>query len=398
MSRVPAILCLPAALLLLGLLAGCATTPPITPVPEKAVGRATIPGYAPIRYIHGYDETAFIADYQVAMRSAQPGPDGVALLALSGGGPNGAFGAGVLVGWSELGTRPQFQVVTGVSTGALAAPFAFLGSAYDPRLVEAYTKFRDDDLFHAHILGSAFRLLHVPSLADNHPLEKVLAQLVDAEVLNQIAVEYGRGRRLYVCTHELTSGRAVYWNLTALAASGRPDALDLFRQILVASASLPMVFPPQYFEVEVDGQRYTEVHLDGGLSRQAFFHLNGARAGLPKQADGSPVPLTAYVIRNGKLRPDYDPVPLHVLPIGMRTMQALVASEGVGDLYRIYDQTLQEQADFRLTLIPEDFPLKHHAMFEPEYMRRPFELGRSTVKGTSPWLDRAPYLSSVDGS
>jgi predicted patatin/cPLA2 family phospholipase len=398
MSRVAAALLLPTTTVLLGLFAGCATAPQITPVPEKSVGRATLPGYAPIRYVHGYDEATFIADYQRAMRSAQPGPDGISLLAMSGGGPNGAFGAGVLVGWSELGTRPEFQIVTGVSTGALAAPFAFLGPAYNPRLIEAYTKFRDADLFRAHILGSAFRLLHVPSLADDHPLEKVLAQLVDAEVLNQIAVEYGRGRRLYVCTHELTSGRAVYWNLTALAASGRPDALDLFRQILVASASLPMVFPPQYFDVEVDGQRYTEVHLDGGLSRQAFLHLNGARAGLPKQADGSPVRLTAYVIRNGKLRPDYDAVPLHVLPIGMRTMQALVAAEGVGDLYRIYDQTLEEQADFRLILIPDDVPLKHHQMFEPEFMQGLYERGRQSIKQANPWHTRPPYLSPVDGT
>lgn len=397
MSQVHAILPL-SALVLLALLAGCTSPGPITPVPEKSVGRAMLPGYAPIRYVHGYDEAAFIADYQLAMRSAPAGPDGVVVLAMSGGGPNGAFGAGVLVGWSELGTRPQFQIVTGVSTGALAAPFAFLGTAYDSRLIAAYTKFQDADLFHAHILGSAFRLLHVPSLADDHPLEKVLAQLVDAELLNQIAVEYSRGRRLYVCTHELTSGRAVYWNLTALAASGRPDALDLFRQVLVASASLPMVFPPQYFEVEVDGQRYTEVHLDGGLSRQAFLHLNGARAGLPKQAGGSPVPLTAYVIRNGKLRPDYDAVPLHVLPIGMRTMQALVAAEGVGDLYRIYDQALQEQADFRLILIPDDVPLKHHQMFEPAFMQGLYERGRQSIKQANPWLDRPPYLSSVDGS
>jgi predicted patatin/cPLA2 family phospholipase len=382
----------------IAVLAGCASTPAITPVPEKLVGQATIPDFPVVRYIHGYDETAFIADYQTAMRSAQPGPDGVALLAMSGGGPNGAFGAGVLVGWSELGTRPQFQVVTGVSTGALAAPFAFLGTAYDPRLIEAYTKVQDSDLFHAHVLASAFRLFHVDSLADDQPFRKVLARLVDAEMLNQIAVEYGRGRRLYVCTHELNSGRAVYWNLTALAASGRPDALELFHQILLASASLPMVFPPQYFEVEAGGQRYTEVHLDGGLSRQAFLHLNGARAGLAPQADGTPPPLTAYVIRNGKLRPDYDTVPLRVIPIGLRTMQALVAAEGVGDLYRIYDQTLEEQAAFRLMLIPEDFSLRHRAMFEPEYMRRLFELGRSTVKGTSPWLDRPPYLSPVDGS
>lgn len=385
------------AAVLLGLLAGCTSAPTITPVPEKSVGHATIPGHGPIRYLHGYDEAAFIADYQVAMRSAPNGPEGVALLAISGGGPNGAFGAGVLVGWSELGTRPEFQVVTGVSTGALAAPFAFLGAEYDDRLKLAYTTIRDADLFNPHILRSFFSFLHVDSLADTRPLDQTLARLIDTEMLKRIAAEYSRGRRLYVCTHELTSGRAIYWNMTALAASGRPDALALFRKVLIASASIPMVFPPQYFEVEVNGQRFTEVHVDGGLSRQAFFHLNGARAGLQPQSDGSPVRLITYLIRNGKLRADYDPIPLHVVPIGLRTMQALVAAEGTGDLYRIYDQTLVEQADFRLILISEDVPMKHRQMFEPEFMQTLFELGRTRIKAENPWFDRPPYLSPTDG-
>ncbi|WP_438481276.1 patatin-like phospholipase family protein [Oleiharenicola lentus] len=368
------------------------------PVPEALVGEAIVPGFPHDRHIHGYREAEFIADYQTAMRAAPLNPAGVAILSLSGGGPNGAFGAGVLVGWSELGTRPQFQVVTGVSTGALAAPFAFLGPAYDDRLTKAYTTIHDADLFIPEVKRALFRLLRVDSLTSNKPMDHVLAALIDQPMLEAIGREYTRGRRLYVCTHEMVSGHAVYWNLSAIAASGRPDALELFLKILIASASLPIVFPPQYFEVEVGGERHTEIHMDGGLSRQAFFHMNGARAGLAPRADGTSTPLTAYLIRNGRVRSKYDAIDPTVVPIALRTIEALVNSEGVGDLYRIYSQTLEEQATYQLMMIPDNFPLKHHGMFDPTFMRRLFDVGCASIKSAQPWQPRPPFLSSKDGS
>lgn len=380
--------------------AGCTTVPPTEHpyVPQPLVGKAILPGLPIVRYIQGYDDAAFIADYQLAMRSAQPGPEGVSILAMSGGGPNGAFGAGVLVGWTQAGTRPHFQVVTGVSTGALAAPFAFVGKDYDDRLTRAYTEIRDSDIFTLRIFRSAFKLLNVDALADTKPLDQILATLIDEEMLARIAIEHTRGRRLYVCSHDLVSGRAIYWNLTALAASGRPDSLELFRKALIASASLPIAFPPQYFEVEADGNRYTEMHVDGGLSRQAFTRLNGARAGLPPRPDGTPTPLTVYIIRNGHNLPSYDPIKPTVVNIGLRTMQALATSEGVGDLYRIYSQAQVEQAEFRLMTIPEDFPLKLRPSFDPVYMRELFSVGEKTVKSPQPWATRPPYMSSTDGT
>ncbi len=386
---------LPAIALVLG---GCTSvTPRPSPVPEPLVGEATLPGFAGVRHIHGFREEDFIKDFQTAMRTARPGPAGVAILALSGGGPNGAFGAGALVGWSELGTRPEFQVVTGVSTGALAAPFAFLGAAYDDRLTRAYTTIHDSDLFVPQVKRGLFRLLRVDSLTSNKPMDHMLAELIDQPMLEAVGREYARGRRLYVCTHEMVSGRAVYWNLTAIAASGRPDALALFRKVLIASASLPIVFPPQYFEVDAGTGRHTEIHMDGGLSRQAFFHMNGARAGLAPRPDGTPMPLTAYIIRNGHVRPQYDPIKPRVVPIALRTIAALVSAEGVGDLYRIYSQAVEEQADFRLMLIPEEFSLKHHGMFDPDFMRRLYDLGRQNIKAAQPWSPRPPFLSPTDG-
>ena len=379
------------------LLGGCATVDRPPAVPEPLVGEATLPGYGNIRHIHGYREAEFIADYQLAMRSAPDTAEGVSILALSGGGPNGAFGAGALVGWTETGTRPQFQVVTGVSTGALAAPFAFLGPAYDTKLRNAYTSIHDDDVFVPHLMRSLFGMLHTDSLANTSAFNRTLADLVNAPMLAEIAAEYAKGRRLYVCTHEMVSGHAVYWNLTAIAASDNPGALDLFRRVLIASASVPIVFPPEYFEVEAGGKPHTEIHMDGGLSRQVFFHMNGARAGLRQRPDGTPTPLTAYIIRNGKLRTPYHELTPRVMNIALRTVQSLVAAEGIGDLYRIYSQTLEEQAAYRLMMIPEDFPTDHQGMFDPEFMRRLFDLGQATIKAPQPWQHQPPFLSSTDG-
>jgi predicted patatin/cPLA2 family phospholipase len=378
-------------------IAGCAgiTRPPS--VPEPLIGQAIVPGFAEARYIHGFGEAAFISDYQAAMRAAPPGPDGVSVLALSGGGPNGAFGAGVLVGWTETGNRPTFQVVTGVSTGALAAPFAFLGPAYDDRLKKAYTGVHDADIFVPRLLSSLFHLLHVDSVTDTKSFQRSIKELIDQPMLELIAAEHARGRRLYVCTHDIVSGRAVFWNLTAIAASRRADALALFHKVLLASASVPIVFPPQYFDVEAGGARHTEVHVDGGLSRQVFAHLNGAQAGLAARADKAPTPLTVFLIRNGQTRAPYNPIQPTVLPIALRTTEALVSAQGVGDLFHIYSQAVAEQAAFRLLMIPEHFSLRHEGVFEPGFMRRLFELGRETVKASDAWLPRPPFMSSLDG-
>jgi predicted patatin/cPLA2 family phospholipase len=378
--------------LLLALLGGCAQPPAPAPVPEPHVTQAHIPGYRGIRYGYDQRETNFVADYQAAMRAAQPGPEGVALLALSGGGPNGAFCAGLLTGWTATGQRPEFQVVTGVSTGALAAPFAFLGPAYDARLAQAYTTISDPDIFQPHYWRSAFSFLQTDSLADTTPLAKTLSTLVDQPVLDSIAAEHRRGRRLYVCTTDLTSGRPVFWNLTAIAASGRPDALPLFRKILVASASIPIIFPPQYFEVEAGSDRYTEMHVDGGLSRQVFVHMNGARAGLAPRPDGSPTPLTTYIICNAKVMPDYNPIPPALPAIALRTVASLIRAQAIGDLHRIYGQTMTEGAAFRLATMPEDFNMEHQGTFESGYMQRVFNLGRERATRPDLWQEKPPLL------
>jgi predicted patatin/cPLA2 family phospholipase len=373
------------------LLAGCASVGDHHPVPEKLVSKVTVPGFSEIRYSYDSSESAFVADYGIAMRSVTPGDSTIAVLALSGGGANGAYCAGLLCGWTKTGTRPQFQVVTGVSTGALAAPFAFLGAAYDERLRQAYTQVNDSDIFAPHVWRSAFMLFRGDSVANTSAMTRLLARLIDQPMLDAIAAEHRSGRRLYVCTTELVSGRATFWNLGAIAASDQPARLELFRKILIASASIPIAFPPLYLEVEADGARYTEMHVDGGLSRQIFLHLHGARKHLASTPGGESRPLTAYIIRNAKTAATYEPLRPRIGPIAVRTMQALIRAEGIGDLHRIYEQTTSEQAAYRLAVIPADFPHHHEGVFNAKYMASLFETARHSAVTGYPWQEKPPY-------
>jgi predicted acylesterase/phospholipase RssA len=166
------------------------------------------------------------------------------ILALSGGGEHGAFGAGLLIGWSETGQRPTFDIVTGISTGALMAPFAFLGPAYDQRLKAVYT----ENSFHSLLSGNALTGLFGEGLYSTKPLQKIVARQVDETMLADIAVAHRQGRRLFVVTTNLDAQRPVLWNMGAIATSGRPEALDLFRKVLLASASVPGVFDPIFIE------------------------------------------------------------------------------------------------------------------------------------------------------
>jgi predicted acylesterase/phospholipase RssA len=190
-------------------------------------------------------------------------------LALSGGGDDGAFGAGLMAGWSAHGNRPEFDMVTGVSTGALSAPFAFLGRAYDQKLAGMYTETSAGDIFQKRaILISA---VTSDSLVDNAPLRKLIDSSVDAAMVRAIADEYDKGRLLFVLTTNLDQSRPVIWNIGAIAASNNPKARDLIVDVLLASASIPAIFPPVMLDVTVDGQKRQEMHVDGGTIAQVFF-------------------------------------------------------------------------------------------------------------------------------
>jgi len=187
---------------------------------------------------------------------------GCDFLAISGGGANGAFGAGFLNGWTASGMRPKFKIVTGISTGALIAPMAFLGLQYDIKLEKYYTTVSTKNIMNVQGWLGIMSILTGESYASTRPLQHLIAELVDDNVLKEIAKEYANGRRLYIGTTNLDTQRFVVWDMGAIAASGCPGSLKLFRKVMLASASIPGAFPPVYFDVELNGRKYDEMHVD----------------------------------------------------------------------------------------------------------------------------------------
>jgi predicted patatin/cPLA2 family phospholipase len=316
----------------------------------------------------------------------------VALLALSGGGDNGAFGAGVLCGWTQHGDRPRFKLVTGISTGALIAPFAFLGSEYDANL-KVYTMVTQREIFSRKSLLTA---LWRESLADTRPLADLIARYIDAPMLQAIAREHKKGRRLFIGTTQFDAQRLVLWNMGAIAASGHPDALKLFRKIILASASIPGFFPPQYFKVEAGGRSYEEMHVDGGTMAQVILY----EAALKSFTEMEKImevklmgrPKVLYIIRNGRINPRWDKVRPRLVPIASRAIDTLIKVQGVGDLYRLLAFSQRDKMDFNLAAIPRDFPPTPGDMFNQEYMNRLFDLGFEMAKQGYPWKKYPPLF------
>jgi predicted acylesterase/phospholipase RssA len=309
-----------------------------------------------------------------------------ALLAISGGGDNGAFGAGVLAGWSESRTRPSFKIVTGISTGALIAPLAFIGPEYDPLLSEMYTTIDQNDIFEKRVILAG---LVSDALADSKPLQSLIAKYVDAHLVERVAEESRRGRALVIITTNLDAGVPVIWNVGAIAERGRPEAIGLIRKILLASASIPGFFPPVMFDVIVDGVAHQEMHVDGGASMQTFLYPAALQVRRIPNGAGSGS-RTAYVIRNGRLTPGWDEVARSTPAIATRAVATLTTNSGVGDLYRIYALAKRDGVRLQLAYIGDDFEQPHSAEFDRQYMVKLFEYGRAKARAGYPWRGAPP--------
>ena len=264
-------------------------SPQRTPVSPEAAAVAEVPGMPGVRLWADRPD-----DFLALLREA-PGPADASWLALSGGGQDGAYGAGVLAGWTASGTRPDFAVVTGVSTGALIAPYAFLGPSYDEALKHAYTTVHAADVF--EIAGTE------ASLFSTWPLRDTIARQVTPELLFAVATEHRRGRRLFVLTTNIDAARPVLWNMGAIAAHGGPEALALFRKVLLASASIPGLFPPVMIDAVGQGRRFQEMHVDGGAS--AYFFVAPEPMLLDDRFDERLPAERLYVIINNTLHSDF---------------------------------------------------------------------------------------------
>jgi hypothetical protein len=373
-------------------LAGCATDR-LAAVPRADTRHASVYGIPDVRYFGG-DTAPLIAEFQKSyerevnyLKSVQRPLLAANYLAISGGGDDGAFGAGLLVGWSERGTRPMFMGVSGVSAGALIAPFVFLGPQYDRALTEVYTTIDQKNIFNTRFVVEA---MTSDSLSDTAPLQELIAKYFDQRMVGEIAREYQRGRLLFIITTDLDAGRPVIWNIGAIAESGNPESLALIRRILLASAAIPAVFPPVMFDVTVDGAHYQELHVDGGAFAQTFLYPPTISIG--KLGGIGHRTRNAYLIRNGKLREEWSETERKTLPIATRAVSSLITSNGVGDLYRIYAVTKRDGVEFNLAYIDDDFTEPHPIQFDRDYMNKLFNYARAKAvsKNGYPWAKGPP--------
>jgi len=382
--------------MLMTVMAGCVKTR--TTLPPEFFRDSKVLGMTGVRTWAFEHSPIFEEDFKASIKQAQryssTGHNDASghfnILALSGGGANGAFGAGILCGWSAAGTRPTFKIVTGISTGALIAPFAFLGADYDQILKQVYTSVSTKDIVKFRPLSFTRRGLD--SLADSSPLQGLIEKYVTEDVIRSVALAHQTGRRLYIGTTDLDASRLVIWNMGIVAASDRPDAFDLFRKILLASASIPIIFPPVYIPVEAGGEIYEEMHVDGGVATQVFFYgdivnLDDAvrAAGLSSIGAGR-----IYIIQNIQSVPRYEPVESNLVEISIKTVMGLLSNQGNGDLYRIYTIALREGIKFKLVFIPSDFELQPSEIFDPVVMEKLFDLGYHMALSGDPWQNHPP--------
>jgi predicted patatin/cPLA2 family phospholipase len=387
-SRIPFLV----MLVVTSLMWGCAGFKKRTPLPQDLSPVAQVPGISDVR-MWGDEPPPYMTEWmrmtKAELKARYPTMIRTShnYLAISGGGAEGAFGAGLVVGWTAKGDRPEFIMVTGISTGALIAPFAFLGPDYDAKLKEVYTTSSTEDIIKKLPF---FKIRSAAAVVSPKPLRKMLAKYVDQETMEAIAAEHRKGRRLLIGTTNLDAGRPVIWNIGEIAASGDPNALDLIHDVLVASASIPCAFPPVFIEVEAEGSRYDEMHVDGGAASQVFIIPTGVdwrRMEEKLEVKGTP---RLYIIRNDRLEPDWQTVKPKLASIAGRSISSLIRNNGYGDIYRLYLEAQQAGIDYNLAYVPSEFNVKSKEPFDQEYMGKLFDLGYRMALSGYPWEKTPP--------
>jgi predicted acylesterase/phospholipase RssA len=391
--------------------AGCDAPARLASLPEKMRGSASFHGLPEGTRIvlDGSDDALLgrMASEALHREVAYAGKTGVGdlgpatYLAISGGGENGAYGAGLLTGWSALGTRPQFKGVTGVSTGALIAPFAFLGPAYDAELERFYTTISARDVMASRGLVSG---VLGESLYDSTPLLHLIRGVVTKDMVAAIAREYTeKGRVLLIATTNLDVPVGVIWNIGVIAASGNPDAPELIAKILLASASIPGAFPPVMLDLEAGGERFQEMHVDGGTVAQVVFYPpsfsgkdflgDDSRATARLRQLIARRKLQLYVIRNSRPGADLETVDRSTLKIVGRAVSTLISTQGIGDLYQLYVIAQRDGIDYNVSCIPASFTDKQREPFDTAYMNKLYKVGRQAIESGTAWSKYPPGYS-----
>lgn len=379
--------------------AACTTVISRKPVPEDLLDSAAPYGISkPLPRIWGDALTPADAERIVELRAAvyrESIADKIGTgeqivqhsLALSGGGPDGAFGAGLLAGWKARGGRPEFHVVSGVSTGAIIALFAFLGPEYDDTLKEIYTTYSSDDLFVRTLFTG---ITGGTALLDTRKYRGLIERYVDDDVIEELAEGHRRNRILLIGTTNIDASRPVIWNVTGIAASGHPDAKRLIHDVIQASSAIPAAFPPVIIPVEADGQRYDEMHVDGGATQQVLLYSPTLRVTDLDEKLGIDIERKVYVVMNNKLTKPYDPVRPRIFSIAGTAASSLIGGSGTGDIYRIFAVAQRDGLDLNITSIPQDFSGEPEELFDPAYMSALYQLGyKMGIEGTA-WSPHPP--------
>jgi hypothetical protein len=369
-------------------------------VPPALTIRAVTPGVPESRYWPDIDPRPILRDDQLSVDRELSGVDrrangagrlpAINILALSGGGDAGAFGAGLLVGWSAQGSRPQFDLVTGISAGALIAPFAFLGPRYDSVLESVCGTIGPRDIFRVR---NVFAALSGDGVADDRPLAALIAKYVTAETLSDIAREYAKGRQLLIGTTNLDARQRVIWNMGAIASSTDPRALILFRQILLASTSIPGIFPPVMIDVEVDGMRYQEMHVDGGVMNTAFLLPQPFLSDIEETGVSDRRDRLVYVIRNGYLTGKWAAVRRRTTTVARRALDSLIEAQGMNDLFRLEMVARENREVFHYASIGADFEYPHKHEFDAEYMKHLFRYALQSAARGYAWQSELPGMT-----
>ncbi len=335
--------------------------------------------------IPGMPDARFFADSETDFAKALPAQPGPWLI-LSTGGADGAFGAGVVTGLSAGGHRPDYTVVTGVSAGALMAPFMFAGPKYDATLQALYTQTSAADIFEVGGTGESF--------LDTWPLRDLIKKQITPELLADIATAYKNGRRLFIVTTDLDAERSVVWNMGAIAVHATDHskddggaALNLFRSVLLASGSIPGAFPPVQIDVEGNGKRFSEMHVDGGVGGQFFV----APPPLMESNSGYKIPATElYVVVNSGLQPEFQVVERSTPSILAQSVGMAVKTDIRLMLDRTFVAAKNSGIGFNAASIPESFNAPSRGAFDPDYMKALFATGYDLGKSGSAFANQPP--------
>ncbi|MEO0617663.1 MAG: patatin-like phospholipase family protein [Pseudomonadota bacterium] len=364
-------------------------------VPKELALQAEVPGFQGVRYDGdggAPDFDRLVRPHLTQMRArmerrAGAGQPEVTFLALSGGAQDGAFGAGILTGWRERGTLPTFDLVTGVSAGALIAPIVFAGPAFARRLEQAFTSPLPGSETGT---GSFTSFLAGGALPNTPTVKRLIARYADEDLLDAIARERATGRILLIGTTNIETQRPVFWDMGRIAASNHPKRVALFRDVLLASASVPGILDPVSIEVEAGGETYDEIHVDGGATRGVFLAPLGFTRQTADAVFNRQVVRRAFIIRNGKVTPEHSPVTPTTLSLIGRSISTLIKYRGNGDLYRLYARALRDDIDYNLAFIPPSYRANNASAFDTAYLTELFEFGRKWGRLGYPWRKQPP--------